>query len=171
MHRYQPRIHLILRSDPSSANVPVTDLEAERYRTFVFSETIFTAVTAYQNQLVSSPFSSSSSVDQLSLTSSRKAHTFLPIPSPLWLPCNFTLHFTPSSILSTDIWYHFLINLSFIFCISSKNIRTDHKVENRQQPLRKRLPRFFSINRSRKRDCWELHDWSWLSSSNASILF
>ena len=53
MHRYQPRIHLIVRSDPSSINIPVTDLSMEKYRTFVFPETIFTAVTAYQNQLVS----------------------------------------------------------------------------------------------------------------------
>ena len=54
MHRYQPRVHLILRHDPSSCNIPVTDLESELHRTFVFPETIFTAVTAYQNQLVSS---------------------------------------------------------------------------------------------------------------------
>jgi T-box protein 20 len=53
MHRYQPRIHLILRSDMSSSNAPVTDLEMEKHRTFVFPECIFTAVTAYQNQLVS----------------------------------------------------------------------------------------------------------------------
>jgi hypothetical protein len=53
MHRYQPRVHLLLRNDTSSANVTVSDLEAEKFRTFVFPETIFTAVTAYQNQLVS----------------------------------------------------------------------------------------------------------------------
>lgn len=53
MHRYQPRIHLILRPDASSANAAVTDLESEKLRTFVFPESIFTAVTAYQNQLVS----------------------------------------------------------------------------------------------------------------------
>jgi len=52
MHRYQPRIHLVLRRDPTSVNSPVTDLEMERYRTFVFPESIFTAVTAYQNQLI-----------------------------------------------------------------------------------------------------------------------
>ena len=34
-------------------NGPVTDMEKEKYRTFVFPETQFTAVTAYQNQLVS----------------------------------------------------------------------------------------------------------------------
>lgn len=31
----------------------MTDLDAEKYRSFVFPETVFTAVTAYQNQLVS----------------------------------------------------------------------------------------------------------------------
>ena len=51
MHRYQPRIHLIMRKDGS--NSQITDLENELYRTFVFPENIFIAVTAYQNQLVS----------------------------------------------------------------------------------------------------------------------
>lgn len=47
MHRYQPRIHLV------KWRGMVTDLDAEKYRSFVFPETVFTAVTAYQNQLVS----------------------------------------------------------------------------------------------------------------------
>ncbi|KAK9510925.1 hypothetical protein O3M35_005601 [Rhynocoris fuscipes] len=41
MHKYQPRIHI------------VKNLEQELYKTFVYPEAIFTAVTAYQNQLVS----------------------------------------------------------------------------------------------------------------------
>ncbi|XP_017776384.1 PREDICTED: T-box transcription factor TBX20-like [Nicrophorus vespilloides] len=49
MHRYQPRIHLIKWRDHSG---PVTDLEQEQYRTYIFPETVFTAVTAYQNQLI-----------------------------------------------------------------------------------------------------------------------
>lgn len=47
MHRYQPRIHLV------KWRGMVTDLDAEKYRSFVFPESVFTAVTAYQNQLVS----------------------------------------------------------------------------------------------------------------------
>ncbi|XP_076325047.1 T-box transcription factor TBX20-like isoform X1 [Tachypleus tridentatus] len=52
MHKYQPRIHLVkLRED--HLNPPhITDLETELTRTFVFPETVFTAVTAYQNQLI-----------------------------------------------------------------------------------------------------------------------
>ncbi|KAL4125932.1 hypothetical protein QTP88_010169 [Uroleucon formosanum] len=46
MHRYQPRIHLV------KWRGMVTDLDAEMYRSFVFPETVFTAVTAYQNQLI-----------------------------------------------------------------------------------------------------------------------
>ncbi|XP_030751182.1 T-box transcription factor TBX20-like [Sitophilus oryzae] len=49
MHRYQPRIHIVKWKDHSG---PITDLEQEQYRTFVFPETVFTAVTAYQNQLI-----------------------------------------------------------------------------------------------------------------------
>lgn len=90
MHRYQPRIHLILRPDASSANAAVTDLESEKLRTFVFPESIFTAVTAYQNQLVSHlsfPIPHSSS---LFITSQLRA-----APS---LRFNFTPRFTRSLI-------------------------------------------------------------------------
>lgn len=36
-----------------SSGAFVSDLESESFRTFLFPETVFTAVTAYQNQLVS----------------------------------------------------------------------------------------------------------------------
>lgn len=58
MHKYQPRIHLVLwrgKESQSLANAPITQLEQETHKTFIFSETIFTAVTAYQNHSVSSP--------------------------------------------------------------------------------------------------------------------
>lgn len=51
MHKFQPRIYLVKRRE--GHNDPVTDIEKEKYRSFVFPETQFTAVTAYQNQLVS----------------------------------------------------------------------------------------------------------------------
>ena len=50
MHRFQPRIYLVIR--PEHATGPIVDLEREFYRSYIFPETIFTAVTAYQNQLV-----------------------------------------------------------------------------------------------------------------------
>ena len=53
MHKYQPRIHLVKVSDITK--MPITSLEDEEYRTFAFQETIFIAVTAYQNQLVRFP--------------------------------------------------------------------------------------------------------------------
>ncbi|KPM09155.1 T-box H15-like protein [Sarcoptes scabiei] len=56
MHKYQPRIHLIkLRLDQlthHSSQLLISDLETQQYRTYVFPETVFTAVTAYQNQLI-----------------------------------------------------------------------------------------------------------------------
>jgi len=48
MHRYQPRIHVMIAQDqhkPTSATEGIS-------RTFVFEETQFTAVTAYQNQQI-----------------------------------------------------------------------------------------------------------------------
>ena len=53
MHRYQPRVHLVRRMEGDTTR-PIVDLEREQFRTYVFPETVFTAVTAYQNQLVCS---------------------------------------------------------------------------------------------------------------------
>ncbi|KAL7644569.1 UNVERIFIED_CONTAM: hypothetical protein RMT77_004106 [Armadillidium vulgare] len=50
MHRYQPRVHLVKRCPGQTG--AITDLESEEHRTYVFQETVFTAVTAYQNQLI-----------------------------------------------------------------------------------------------------------------------
>ena len=49
MHKYQPRIHIVKKKDSSS----IQNLDAEEFRTFIFPESTFIAVTAYQNQLVS----------------------------------------------------------------------------------------------------------------------
>lgn len=52
MHRYQPRIHLVrLPHGRSTPKLP-KDLEGFDHKTFIFPETVFTAVTAYQNQLI-----------------------------------------------------------------------------------------------------------------------
>lgn len=51
MHRYQPRFHVILVDD----NCSVHKAE-ENFKTFIFEETKFTAVTAYQNHRVRSCF-------------------------------------------------------------------------------------------------------------------
>ncbi|KOB76583.1 putative T-box protein H15 [Operophtera brumata] len=51
MHKYQPRIHLVLRRE-GAINAPITDLDQEEFKTFIFPECVFTAVTAYQNQLI-----------------------------------------------------------------------------------------------------------------------
>jgi len=56
MHKYQPRIHLV----KSCRRTKIVDHEQvgkashsqNDMKTFVFPETAFTAVTAYQNQLV-----------------------------------------------------------------------------------------------------------------------
>lgn len=49
MHRYQPRFHIVF--------LPQNGIKEERdyhnFRAFIFPETQFTAVTAYQNQRVS----------------------------------------------------------------------------------------------------------------------
>lgn len=50
MHKFQPRVYLVRRKDGESSSV--SDIEREEFRSFVFPETQFTAVTAYQNQLI-----------------------------------------------------------------------------------------------------------------------
>uniref|UniRef100_A0A1B0AYU7 T-box domain-containing protein n=1 Tax=Glossina palpalis gambiensis TaxID=67801 RepID=A0A1B0AYU7_9MUSC len=52
MHRYQPRIHLVRLSHGQSIPANPRELQELDHKTYVFSETVFTAVTAYQNQLI-----------------------------------------------------------------------------------------------------------------------
>lgn len=55
MHRYQPRFHIVYlqpKANNSAYNVGQECLQ-NHYRRFIFTETSFTAVTAYQNQRVS----------------------------------------------------------------------------------------------------------------------
>lgn len=52
MHKYQPRIHIVKKKDSSVNQSSITSLDAEEFKTFVFTESEFIAVTAYQNQLV-----------------------------------------------------------------------------------------------------------------------
>ncbi|XP_033849594.1 T-box transcription factor TBX20-like [Acipenser ruthenus] len=49
MHKYQPRVHIIKKKDHTAS---LLNLKSEEFRTFIFTETVFTAVTAYQNQLI-----------------------------------------------------------------------------------------------------------------------
>lgn len=51
MHRYQPRFHIVYL--PPKSNMLDEKQCASHFRTFIFPETSFTAVTAYQNQRVS----------------------------------------------------------------------------------------------------------------------
>ncbi len=46
MHKYQPRFHLVRAND-------ILKLPYSAFRTYVFKETQFIAVTAYQNEKVS----------------------------------------------------------------------------------------------------------------------
>lgn len=52
MHRYQPRIHLVRLTGPQSVPQSARELQHMDHKTFVFPATVFTAVTAYQNQLI-----------------------------------------------------------------------------------------------------------------------
>ena len=47
MHRYQPRLHVIYNHRKHE-----DDSATENFKTFIFPETQFTAVTAYQNHRV-----------------------------------------------------------------------------------------------------------------------
>ena len=50
MHRYQPRFHIHYL--PPEIHRKTKEDTKYYYRTFLFPETAFTAVTAYQNQMV-----------------------------------------------------------------------------------------------------------------------
>ena len=65
MHKFQPRIHLVLLDSGAPVPAPgtITDISGLRHKTWVFPQTVFTAVTAYQNQLVSLVISSFLNLD------------------------------------------------------------------------------------------------------------
>ena len=52
MHKYQPRVHIIKKPDQWDGTCDKMISSHKYTRTFSFQETIFIAVTAYQNQLV-----------------------------------------------------------------------------------------------------------------------
>uniref|UniRef100_A0A182NTA2 T-box domain-containing protein n=1 Tax=Anopheles dirus TaxID=7168 RepID=A0A182NTA2_9DIPT len=52
MHRYQPRIHLARLGPGQTIPTSPKELQEVDHKTYVFPETVFTAVTAYQNQLI-----------------------------------------------------------------------------------------------------------------------
>lgn len=45
MHKYQPRLHIVKAND-------LISLQWSQFNTFIFEETVFIAVTAYQNEQV-----------------------------------------------------------------------------------------------------------------------
>lgn len=52
MHKYQPRIHIIKKKDTSDTVAVDVEKPSSLRKTFVFPDTVFTTVTAYQNQQV-----------------------------------------------------------------------------------------------------------------------
>ena len=53
MHKYQPRIHIIKKKDTSDTVAVDVERPSSLKKTFLFPDTVFTTVTAYQNQQVS----------------------------------------------------------------------------------------------------------------------
>lgn len=93
MHKYQPRVHIVKRQADDKS--PITDLENEEHRTFVFPETVFIGVTAYQNQLItklkieSNPFAKGfrdssrlSDIERETMESLLNKHGFPRVPFP-----------------------------------------------------------------------------------------
>lgn len=56
MHRYQPRFHIVYLPPKTLPHSNDPNAQHNLYRRFIFSETSFTAVTAYQNQRVSTVY-------------------------------------------------------------------------------------------------------------------
>lgn len=53
MHKYQPRFHVILdESEKGNSRTSLHEMSKDHLRTFIFAETQFMAVTAYQNHMV-----------------------------------------------------------------------------------------------------------------------
>ncbi|XP_018605448.1 T-box transcription factor TBX1-like [Scleropages formosus] len=97
MHRYQPRFHVVY-VDPRKDSEKYAE---ENYKTFVFDETRFTAVTAYQNHRIT----------QLKIASNPFAKGFRDCDPDIWprshrpctLPVTGTLVTTRSSLSSVPL--------------------------------------------------------------------
>ena len=99
MHKFQPRVWLVKRRDGD--NSPVSSMDIEKCRSFVFPETQFIAVTAYQNQCItklkieSNPFakgfrdSASADYDEPPFSPSIPPMGFSPLPSGMPAPDPF----------------------------------------------------------------------------------
>lgn len=156
MHKYQPRIHLVKRPDTGNGD-PIEDLEREPHKTFVFPEAIFTAVTAYQNQLVSF-ISSSATVSALpnlfpwrmgltaiSLLSFCRLNNYY---SFFILPRFFSFSFISS--FSFSLFFSFLPFAQQIVHDSPRDLET-RIIDSSRVPVFKILPsseKFFSLTRT-----------------------
>ena len=73
MHKYQPRIHIIKKKDPGETVSLDMERSSALKKTFVFPDTVFTTVTAYQNQQVQ--YFESSTISPI--TNHYNSHLFL----------------------------------------------------------------------------------------------
>lgn len=73
MHKYQPRIHIIKKKDPGETVSLDMERSSALKKTFVFPDTVFTTVTAYQNQQVQ--YFESSTISRI--TNHYNSHLFL----------------------------------------------------------------------------------------------
>ena len=81
MHRYQPRLH-VTYTPPKREDADLT----ENFKTFIFTETRFMAVTAYQNHRVSIHFRSLNK--KQSRKEIEKKYTFFPQITQLKIASN-----------------------------------------------------------------------------------
>lgn len=85
MHRYQPRFHVVY-VDPRKDSEKYAE---ENFKTFVFEETRFTAVTAYQNHRVSIwnslPRHKPSSTSFIKKKEKKKGSRLTPLPATWWM--------------------------------------------------------------------------------------
>ncbi|MEQ2206852.1 hypothetical protein XENOCAPTIV_003816, partial [Xenoophorus captivus] len=134
MHKYQPRVHIIKKKDHTAS---LLNLKSEEFRTFVFVETVFTAVTAYQNQLgflavdghgeVQGILDSALLASVFTDKSHKKRRDFLPVCRIFAVSfysfshglmdhaCVFSPHFIVSSPTSLSL----IFQISFFSCVCS----------------------------------------------------
>ena len=67
MHKYQPRFHVVLENSERSPTSLMPEVNKEQVKTFIFQETQFMAVTAYQNHMVSTKTVGNTCGDEMAL--------------------------------------------------------------------------------------------------------
>ena len=135
MHKYQPRFHLVRAND-------ILKLPYSTFRTYVFKETEFIAVTAYQNEKVRTRwhFFCHSFINNNNTTNNKTVKYLYTLYSHDNFFGFFLFSFFLFPLLDSHTYIHIVLSsLCWTYVLCSLVLGADNSVENWQQSFCKRF--------------------------------